>query len=76
MSQPRHAPINWRTDKPDEGELVLLRIEDSEEPIIPAFIEAGQWHYAASAIRIVAKVIGYMSLEDAATKLDREDKGR
>lgn len=76
MSQPRTAPINWRKEMPDEGELVLLRIEDTEEPIIPAFIEAGQWHYAASAISITAKVIGYMTLEEAAAKLDRKEGAR
>jgi hypothetical protein len=74
--KPKQAPIEWNPGKPDEGELVLVRLNDAEEPIAPAFVNEGEWCWAASALRIQYQVKGYMSLEDAATKLDRKDSGR
>jgi hypothetical protein len=74
--KPKQAPIEWNPGKPDEGELVLVRLNDAEEPITHAFIDEGQWCYGANGGRIQCQVKGYMSLEDAATKLDRKDSGR
>ena len=74
--KPKHAPLEWNPGKPDEGELVLVRLNDAEEPITLAFIDEGRWCYGESAAHIHLQVKGFMSLEDAATKLDRKDSVR
>lgn len=61
--------MNWQSDLPDSDILVLVRVDDVEEPVSTGFHDGEVWRYA-NAGAIEHPVLGWMHLHDAAAKLD------
>ena len=60
----------WNTlPLPDDEMLVLLRVEDLDQPIALGFHEDGRW-FNADHTQVKLPVIGWMDIHDAAQKLD------
>jgi len=65
----RPAPAQWHRGLPDSDITVLIRMPDPEYPIVLGYHDGTTWRLDEGS-RIYRPVLGWMDLNQAATKLD------